>query len=113
MNEVRKVIRNGKVAVLYSPGFGAGWSTWTDEFEKQLMFLPEVVELVEQKRHGEITKILVAAALGVSVDKAPYLGGAKDLKIEWVPEGCRVRIDEYDGSESVVVEGQDDGWVTA
>ena len=24
-----KVIRDGKVAVLYSPGFGAGWSTWS------------------------------------------------------------------------------------
>jgi len=26
-----KYIRDGKVAVLYSPGFGAGWSTWNDD----------------------------------------------------------------------------------
>ena len=25
---MEKVIRDGKVAVLYSPGYGAGWSTW-------------------------------------------------------------------------------------
>ena len=26
-----KVIRDGKVAVIISPGFGAGWSTWADD----------------------------------------------------------------------------------
>lgn len=25
-----KVIKDGKVAVLYSPGFGAGWFTWNN-----------------------------------------------------------------------------------
>ena len=25
-----KCIRDGKVAILYSPGYGAGWSTWND-----------------------------------------------------------------------------------
>lgn len=25
-----KIERDGKVAVLYSPGYGAGWSTWAD-----------------------------------------------------------------------------------
>ena len=26
-----KYIKDGKVAVAYSPGFGAGWSTWNDD----------------------------------------------------------------------------------
>ena len=26
---MQKVIRDGKVAVLYSPGYGAGWYTWS------------------------------------------------------------------------------------
>ena len=25
---MKKVIENGQVAVIYSPGFGAGWYTW-------------------------------------------------------------------------------------
>ena len=25
---MNKVIRDGKVAVLYSPGYGAGWYSW-------------------------------------------------------------------------------------
>ena len=25
---IEKVVRDGKVAVLVSPGYGAGWSTW-------------------------------------------------------------------------------------
>lgn len=41
----------------------------------------------------------------------PYLGGIGDLTVETVPKGARVRITEYDGSESVVVEGSDEGWL--
>ena len=42
-----KVIRDGKVAVLVSPEFGAGWSTWADNAEVA-MFDPEVVAWVER-----------------------------------------------------------------
>ena len=28
---VEKLERDGKVAILYSPGYGAGWSTWNDD----------------------------------------------------------------------------------
>lgn len=30
---MKKLIRDGKVAVLVSPGFGAGWSTWNGDDE--------------------------------------------------------------------------------
>jgi hypothetical protein len=30
-----------------------------------------------------------------------YCGGAHDLKIEWIPEGVKFSINEYDGSESL------------
>jgi hypothetical protein len=37
---MEKVIRDGKVAVLYSPGYGAGWYSWNrdqvrDQVENQ------------------------------------------------------------------------------
>jgi hypothetical protein len=30
-----------------------------------------------------------------------YLGGVRDLKVEWIDEGTLFRIHEYDGYESV------------
>ena len=41
-----------------------------------------------------------------------YPGGADGLRIEWLQEGTRFRIDEYDGSENIVTE-HDQEWLTA
>ena len=40
-----KLVRDGMVAVLYSPGFGAGWYTWNQECT-ELMFDPAIVKFV-------------------------------------------------------------------
>lgn len=48
---VDKVIRDGKVAVIYSPGYGSGWSTWSGaskEIIERMIFDPELVALVEK-----------------------------------------------------------------
>ena len=47
---MRKEIRDGKVAVLYSPSFGAGWSTWNSirDGGDALMFDPSIVYMVEE-----------------------------------------------------------------
>lgn len=93
---MNKVIRNGLVAVLYSPNYGAGWSTWADEsIRKDIVFDPALVELVEQERWEEL-KAFVAL-------KYPslYTGGLEDLHIGWIPEGTRFQINEYDGNESI------------
>ena len=50
---MEKVIRNGLVAVLYSPGYGAGWFSWNPGHQ-ELLFHPKLVEMVEQKRNNEI-----------------------------------------------------------
>ena len=34
--------------------------------------------------------------------KDVYCGGTNNLIIKWVPVGTRFRIDEYDGSESII-----------
>lgn len=44
---MEKVINNGEVAVLYSPGYGAGWYTWGAPLE--LVFHPKIVEMVFSK----------------------------------------------------------------
>ena len=97
---MEKVIRNGKVAVLYSPGFGAGWYSWNSN--KELLFHPKLVEMVENNRQSEITTQWIQENLGVN---NVYCGGADDLQIEWIDEGIVFEIDEYDGSESIITLG--------
>ncbi len=89
---MKKVIRDGKIAVLYSPGFGAGWFTWNDS--EQLIFDPDIVARVEAKK--PITDEFMA-----SLGYIGYWGGSTDLCIAWVPVGTMFKIHEYDGAESV------------
>lgn len=104
-----RVVRDGKVAVLYSPGFGAGWSTWADDsLRERLLFDPEVVAWVEGGKKGPVPDL--EAKFGD--DDYFYDGGASDLQVRWVPIGVRFRIHEYDGSESVILETEED-WVVA
>ena len=93
---MEKVIRDGKVAVLYSPGFGAGWYSWNTE-HPEILFHPKIVEMVEQNKTKELDDEWLKENLGIEV----YTGGARNLKIQWLPEGTHFDIHEYDGSESI------------
>jgi hypothetical protein len=101
---MNKLIRDQKVAVLVSPGYGAGWYSW--HFIEELVYDPSVVEWVERQ---ELDKIQAYMEL-----KYPdaYCGGLEDLEVVWVPVGERFRIDEYDGAESLVLESEE-SWMTA
>lgn len=99
-----KVTRDGKVAVLVSYGYGAGWSTWcSDELSESAVFCPELVEWVEGGKKGEP---LLPADLADE-----YQGGLPGVRIEWVDQGERFHIDEYDGAESLVILGPDYGYL--
>lgn len=106
---VQKLVRGGKVAVLYSPGFGAGWSTWasSEYTREQLIFSPELAAAVADGAPME-------ARLGIAKRLFPgqYDGGVNQLKVTWLPEGQPFAIEEYDGSESVRLPADGD-WVTA
>ena len=100
MDETKKaprVVRDGKVAVLVSGNYGAGWSTWGREhLREEMMFCPKLVEAIEagvpkSERHKLATELF----------PGEYAGGVSELKIEWVPEGEPIRIHEYDGAESI------------
>lgn len=101
-----KVIENGQVAVLYSPGFGAGWYTW--HHYEALLFDPVVVEMVRSETESEIIEDYCRAKYGID----HYYGGAEDLRIMWLPVGTEFVIQEYDGSESVQLKDDFD-WLTA
>lgn len=97
---MNKVIRDGKVAVLYSPGYGAGWSTWIAyEYGDEVLFDPGLVSLIESK--SEYEKLEAYATL-----KWPnaYLGGLEQLTIMYIPQGTKFRVVEYDGNEIVEIQ---------
>lgn len=79
--QVEKVVRNGEVAVLISPGFGAGWSTWTSEHRDILLFHPRLVEWVENGKGPGLGDLLDELGAG-----SAYTGGADDLVVRWLPE---------------------------
>jgi hypothetical protein len=101
---VNKYIReDGKVAVLYSPGFGAGWSTWNCD-EEFLIFDKTLVEIVLAKEHdyeSKISNYLMSAGYGTT-----YLGGIDTLSVCWLEPGTEFLISEYGGSEGVKVKDE-------
>jgi len=95
---MEKVIRNNKVAVLISGGFGAGWYSWNTDHQ-ELLYHPKLVEMVEQKRDNEIDKDWVLKNLGIG---DVYCGGVNSgLEIHWLTVGTAFEVDEYDGAESL------------
>jgi len=104
---MNRVVRDGQVAVLYSPGYGAGWSTWAStEIRQDVLFDPGAVELVEQEKWDELEVYIRL--------KYPdmFCGGLRDLQIEWLPEGTQFIVNDYDGNESIQKRDSVD-WITA
>jgi len=96
----KKVIRDGNVAVIVSPGFGAGFVTWNDSISP---FEPKIVKMVESGKKLEITSEWCKENLGI---EDVYCGGVKDLEIVWIKKGSRFSINEYDGSESLYIDSE-------
>ena len=107
--------KNGKIGVLVSPGFGAGWSSWERD---ELAYDKRVVEFwlahkddeqfmrtvecygwrysPESTAHKEAMEFFSSLGYGT-----PYMGGFEDIELEFVEKGVPWRITEYDGAESI------------
>ena len=107
---MRKIEQDGKVAVLYSPEFGAGWWSWNRE-HTQLLYEPLVVEWVLA---GKPNNHMATAVFDYIQQQYEYVytGGMQNLEVMWLPIGTRFRINEYDGHERVVVYEEEE-WHTA
>lgn len=104
---VDKVIKDGKVAVLFSSGFGSGWSSWSyptsDDIKERMLFNPSLVNaILSDESYERILEIAEKEFPG------QYYGGLWNIAIEWVPEGTLFRIHEYDGNENVIPFDTDD-----
>lgn len=94
---MNKLIRDGKVGVLVSPGFGAGWSSWNSENKEFYCMDKGLVKLKLQDATAEDVKRYIESK-GM---ECGYLGGWSDTQVVWVEEGKKFNIYEYDGHESL------------
>jgi hypothetical protein len=101
MNKVR---RDGKVAVIYSPGYGSGWYSW--HLIPELLFDPAVVAMIETDRYEDIE------AYCAEHWPDTYIGDPEDLTIAWIKEHRVFIIEEYDGNESIRFR-EDIDWLVA
>lgn len=101
--------------ILYSPGFGAGWTSWHHGSAEERRFMLEHRPTIDALERGETLTVdheerfladYMAAFPGADV---PYMGGFDQLQIHESPG--RVRISEYDGCERVEDEGEYEGWL--
>jgi hypothetical protein len=103
---MQKKIKDGMVAVLFSPYHGAGWYSWHGN--EELLYDPKVVDMVEEKTSAQTIELYCNEVYG---DKA-YYGGADDLVVRWIPVGTHFRIHEYDGAETLEIREEMD-WMVA
>lgn len=121
LHTLPSVIRDGKIGVLISPGFGAGFHTWGAPLEA--IVNPTLVELVDKRYNMEfVTNENGKIKQRVDVwDTQEYIelnkeimnfvetnypsvftGGVDDLVVQWIPIGTHFNFNEYDGSESLI-----------
>lgn len=100
---MEKVIRDGLVAVLYSPDYGAGWSTWNNEYAMNLCMDARIVgPFLEHWDKEEIEEARLAAMYATEkLFPKCSISGANNLCVEWIPQGCFFKIECFDGCESV------------
>lgn len=99
--EVQRYINQcGQVGVLYSPGYGAGWSSWVGGEEVEFaLFDRELVRLAMSRATESEVRAYLESVFGP--DGVFYTGGWDQIQIAWMEPGVKFRIEEYDGCESV------------
>ena len=98
-----KVIKDGKVAVIYSPGYGGGWYSWNCRGEKDfkwMLFHPDIVAAVQEGNQKLVKKI------ANEIDPDGSYCDIANLKIEWISIGHSFKIEEHDGYERIIDVGR-------
>lgn len=91
---MEKLIRNGKVAVIISRGFGSGWSG-----SNEILAMDMDIALAVEAKDWEAVKQIVVEKFGEEHEVSFY--GLEDCVIRWVDIGRKFIIEEYDGAESI------------
>jgi hypothetical protein len=108
--------------IIYSPGYGAGWSTWARGFGDDRKYCiklatdNELIHLAEAYLRGvlrldEFVYRFKTRAEEIAPERC-YFGAIErgNIAIAEIPDGIRWRIVEYDGYENVETETNIDWW---
>jgi hypothetical protein len=101
---MEKLVRDGKVAVLVSDGWGAGFHSWGAPIEA--IFDPALVDMIVNEQIQEAITYVEATYPDA------FTGGIDELAVHWIPEGVKFLIIEYDGKESIMFRDAE-AWITA
>ena len=93
----------GDVAVIVSPGYGAGWYSWNTSYP-DCVFDPDCVLDILNNNKNDLKTI--------AESKWDGYWSVEDVEIVWIPKGTQFRIDEYDGFESIET-SENLNWITA
>lgn len=103
MEKVKPYVENGKIGILISPGYGAGWSTWGD---KEVAYDKRVVEYWLDLKRLDFRTSTQSDMMEEFLENLgyynTYMGGFNDLVLEFVEVGEFFYIYEYDGYETLV-----------
>ena len=106
---MKKLLRDGHIAILISRGFGAGWYSWHG-IEK-LLYDPNIVRMLENPDENE-DRFTIERYCEETYGDDSYYGGIDGLQVVWLPEGTQFLIHEYDGAESIWIK-EKLAWKTA
>ena len=94
------------IEILYSPGFGAGWSTWTHiltpDQTYRMIAHPTIVAMAKKEIPFDKDQILSTIFEDEPIESF-FMGGWEDIRVRALPVGTVFRINEYDGSESIEI----------
>lgn len=98
------VSNNGKVAILYSPGYGAGWYSWNQQYGEKILKDTRIIKyrfakILYWSDYPEYNDFMRY----IGFENPPYSGGFTNIEICFIPQGKMFRINEYDGSESIEI----------
>lgn len=108
-------------AALYSPGWGAGWSsyTWNDcpELAYDRRVVAEILPAIAGNNKAYLHTLTIYNSPSQNAFKQKlldwgypdhiYFGGLDQIAVEWIPEGVGWRVEEYDGNEHIVYDYDD------
>ena len=103
-----------KYAVLVSYGYGAGWSSWNEPwfaYDKRIVEFwlahkddnnwLETCASTFRKDSPARKEAYEFFTNVIGLNECPYMGGFKNIELEWVNRGTAWHIHEYDGAESI------------
>ena len=105
--------------VLYSPGYGAGWSSWAypDAVARYAASYKPLIDFIlaggKPSTLDENSPIVAQFLADLKRDTGCdtfYLGGLRQLTVYKLPHDALYRITEYDGSESVETMAGTEWW---